>query len=164
MNFLIVEITLLFWRRKECSEPKFDLGVFEQSSRTRVDNCSYYREIATLKRSRNSSNHSLRICWAESIINLCKAKLGQQEYRRSVGLLTVKVFIYAVTYRPATTLYTLILRRIEQRIRIIVDRWSEYLNLEELGYFHQAVVNQTNFADSTSGVHTNRLEGKWHRI
>ncbi|KII72166.1 hypothetical protein RF11_10259 [Thelohanellus kitauei] len=82
MNFLIVEITLLFWRRKECSEPKFDLGVFEQSSRTRVDNCSYYREIATLKRSRNSSNHSLRICWAESIINLCKAKLGQQEYRR----------------------------------------------------------------------------------
>ena len=73
-----------------------------------------------------------------------------------------KVFIEPVADRSSETLLEIIRRRIAPGTRIISDGWQAYRTLGDLGYIHEVVIHEDNFADpEDSTINTQRVENFW---
>ena len=100
---------------------------------------------------------------------ICKRKYGVGRILQTQSLWIVggvdeegRVFMVETELRDAFTLEQIITTYVERGSIIHSDGWRGYRSLSELGYdyVHETVIHEREFVSST-GVHTNRIEGLW---
>ena len=100
---------------------------------------------------------------------ICKRKFGVGRILQTQSLWIVggvdeegRVFMVETERRNASTLEHIITSYVERGSIIHSDGWRGYRSLSELGYeyVHETVIHEREFVSST-GVHTNRIEGLW---
>lgn len=109
-----------------------------------------------------------------TIVEIDESKFGKRKYhrgRRVVG----KWVLGGVTRgssecflvqcpdnkRDANTLCLLILQFVRPGTTIITDQWGGYNPLQHHGYQHYTVNHSASFVNTTTGAHTNTVEGTW---
>ena len=53
---------------------------------------------------------------------------------------------------------------IEPGTVIISDKFSPYVNLNDVGYIYLMVNHSENFVDPYTGAHSNTIEGLWSQV
>jgi hypothetical protein len=74
-----------------------------------------------------------------------------------------KIFAVTVHDRSAQTLRDILLRHVLPGTTVLTDMWKGYSDLNSIGLFHDTVNHSIGFISST-GVHTNSIEGTWNGI
>ena len=63
--------------------------------------------------------------------------------------------------RSTATLLPIIQTFVLPGTTIYSDEWASYNILAHTGYHHDTVNHSENFVDSTTGAHTQKIEGSW---
>ena len=106
------------------------------------------------------------------VIEVDESKFSKKKYNRGRDLkkgwvfggfdrTTKRCFFEFVEDRTATTLLSIIQRRVARGSIIITDEFRSYKRLSELGYGHMTVNLSENFVDPVSRAHTQNIECCW---
>ena len=140
------------------------------SSATIVDWKNFMRDLCLSYFLRNPSKvggPGVKVQLDES--QICKRKLGVGRILQNQSLWIVggvdedgRVFMVETEKRDTRTLEHIITTYVERGSIIHTDGWPAYNSLAHLGYeyAHEKVIHEREFVSST-GVHTNRIEGLW---
>ena len=78
---------------------------------------------------------------------------------------TGRAFAFRVPDRTRETLVTALIQQfVEPGTNIISDKFSQYFNLNNIGYIHLMVNHFENFVDPYTGAHWNTIKGVWSQI
>ena len=73
--------------------------------------------------------------------------------------------VFRVPDRQRETLVTrLVCEFFEPGTVIITDKFSPYLNLNNVGFIHLMVNHSENFVDPYTGAHSNTIQGLWSQV
>ena len=159
---------MYLWSRGITTQKFLMLECRFESTRTVVDWKNFMRDVCLsyyLANPVKIGGPGVLVQIDESLI--CKRKYGVGRILRNESLWIVggvdefgRVFMVETEKRDAATLENIICNNVEGWSIIHSDGWRGYARLNELGFLHETVIHEREFVSST-GVHTNRIEGIW---
>jgi transposase-like protein len=164
-------MVIYFWAHKYTQKQvQHELGL---SKHTTVNWFNYLREKCFV------SQRNTIIGGPGKIVQIDESKFGKRKFnkgKRVEGIwvfggievyedksIKPKAFMVPVENRSASTLMAVIKARIRPGTTIYSDLWKSYNTITEEGYQH-GTVNHSKEFKSSSGVHTNNIEGLWGEV
>lgn len=140
---------------------------------TVADLLLYYRQLAAA----SLDDEDTAIGGEGVIVELDESKFGKRKYHRGHRVEGVwvfggiertekkKSFVKVVEDRSAETLLRVVSKHVLPGSIVYTDMWKAYSGIQErLNMSHFTVNHSLEFKDSTTGVHTNTIEGYWNGI